>query len=399
MRPIRFLAGAIAAAFACPAAANACTLLPYVTAHADSGVVLMVNATGDTAAAGPGSVRPSRYGGHQGPRRHGGVYGQVVQVQRAGGPMAAAVPAGRAVLVPWDYDPGCEATAWGRSARWLPNRPQAVLARLRPREHWVDGIPTLDVFNTHVLRTDAGADAETELLFGYHAALPSRTQLERDVWGAVEPVRAWLAAHPEAAEHPLIRWSAREVHRAAASEDVRAAPSPLAGTWRFELSRTGGPTHVLYARTASRPSYALPDPDTSTLMPAPVPAGYSLPAFFHADSSRLPRRPQQARRFEGNGDIEVHLPGHPAPDGSRRLPAWAEPVNFTGLFADEDPELHAGAVEQMRLPFEIEKRSGTGEVVVWPDGRVTLTQVIRIGPGREITLRGERIDSASVTLP
>jgi hypothetical protein len=396
MRPFRFLAGAFAAALACPAAANACSLIPYFTVHPDNGVVLMVNARGDTAAAGPGSVRPSPYGGHIGPRRGGAVYGQVVRVERAGGPKGTAVPEGPAVLVPWDYDPGCQPTAWGRSARWLPEgRSQAVLARLRPREHWVDGVPTLDVFNTEILAPDPRMPAEeAELLFGFHAALPSRAQLERDPWGAVEPVRAWLAAHPQAAGHPQIRWSARGVHEAAATEAVRAAPSPVAGTWRLELSRTGGPTHVLYARTAPRPSYALPDPDTSALVPAPQPAGYSLLAFFNADSSRLPRRPEQARDFEGNGDIDVHLPGITAPDGSRRMPVWAEPVNFTGFFEDEDPELNAWADEQLQRFFKTETRSGMGEAVVWPDGRVTLTQVMEIGPGRVITLRGERISDA-----
>jgi hypothetical protein len=400
MTPIRILAGALAAAFACPAAARACTLAPYAVVHGDSGAVLLVRPTPDTTAAGPGAVEISPYGGHVGPRRRGGIYGHVVEVERSGGPMAGAVPPGRAVLVPWDYDPACEPSPWGRSARWLARGSRrAVLARLRAPEHWVDGLPTLDVFNTEMLRPDSRTPAgEAEMLFGFHAALPSAGQLERDPWAAVEPVRAWLAANPGAASHPLVRWSARALHQEAASHAVRAAPSPLAGTWRFEVSRTGGPTHVFHARTAQRPSRALASRDTATLIAPSEAAGYSLRAVFSASPQALPgvgASPRGPDDQAENGELEVQLPGHPAPDGSLRFAGFAEPVNFTGLFFKTDPELDAWVGELLERFFETRERETLGEAVIWPDGRVTWTQVMEIGRGRVVTLRGERISDAA----
>jgi hypothetical protein len=399
MTPIRILAGALAAALACPAAARACTLAPYAVVHSDSGAVLLVRPTPDTAAAGPGAVQISSYGGHVGPPRRGGIYGHVVEVERSGGPMAGAVPPGRAVLVPWDYDPSCAPSSWGRSARWLAKGSrQAVLARLRAPEHWVDGMPTLDVFNTEVLRPDSRAPAgEADVLFAYHAALPPAGQLKRDPWAAVEPVRAWLTANPGAASHPRVRWSARALHVHAASHAVHAAPSPLAGTWRFEVSRTGGPTHVFYARTAQRPSHALPSRDTATLVFAPEAAGYSLKAAFGASPQALPGVDAPPRELDdkADGDLEVQLPGHPAPDGSLRFQGWAEPVNFTGLFIKTDPQLDDWVGELLERFFETRERGTPGEAVIWPDGRVTWTQVMEIGPGRVVTLRGERISDAA----
>lgn len=400
MTSIRLLAGLAAASLAAPVAANACTLSPVFTLHPDNGVVLLVSGTSDTVAAGPGEIRGSGYGGHIGPRRRGEIYGQVVDVRRVGGPAAAGLAPGRAVVVPWDYDPACEPTAWGRSALWLrSNAQRALAAQLRRREHWVSDLPTFDIVYTEMLQPapDRQPD-EAELLFDYHAQLPSRSQLRRGPWKAVEPARAWLAANPEGARHPLIRWSANGLHQLASSQALRASPAPLAGTWRFEVSRTDGPTHVFHARTALRPRYALATRDTALLVFVPEPAGYNLEVSFQPEPSRLPptdAKPDEPYGSVGNGDLEIYLPGVAAADGSQRFAGWTEPVNFTGMFEDKDPQLEALASKQLQRFFMDPVRPALAEIVLWPDGRITWTQVMEVSPGQVVTLRGERVSTVA----
>ncbi|MEW5916681.1 MAG: hypothetical protein AB1762_09755, partial [Gemmatimonadota bacterium] len=49
------------------------------------------------------------------------------------------------VVVPWDYDPGCEPVVWGGSFAWTaPDSTGVFTVTLRSRELWVDSMPTFD---------------------------------------------------------------------------------------------------------------------------------------------------------------------------------------------------------------------------------------------------------------
>lgn len=369
----RLLAGALAA----PSAAHAC-IPKSMTLFPDNGAVLLVRPTADTAAAG-----------------------QVVEVERAGGPAAAGLPAGRAVLVPWMNDAMCEPVPWEGSARWMrEGRREAVLAWLRARDLWVDGLPTFDVFNPGQLRSeDDGDAADAELLFGFHAAIPSTSQVERDPVAAVEPLRAWLAAHPEAAEHPHVRQVLSRVHSAASGVAVRAEPSPLAGTWRFEISRNGGPVHVLYARTSLRPYWSLPNLDESQVFPR-EPAGYYLDLAIRLTEAQLPpadAQPDRESGRPGNANANVRLPAVPAPDGSVSFDVWIDPLTFSGMVSDRDPELNDWLWEHLDESLDAETTRNAGQAVLRPGVSAEWTQEMRISGGRVVTLRGQRISGVAYT--
>lgn len=134
--------------------ARRCSFSEVRSPASEASTHLLVRGTADTVEAGPGDVKPSGDPGHYGYGGTGPIYGQLAVVDSffgADSTLLAGALGGptdrRVVVVPWDYDAGCQPTAWTRSARWTSVRQSAVLsAKLRPEQHWVDGTPTLDVF-------------------------------------------------------------------------------------------------------------------------------------------------------------------------------------------------------------------------------------------------------------
>lgn len=404
MRRLLVPAGVLAASLAAAVPAAACSLFPGVGALGAGSAAMLVVPTADTLRAGDGAVRPTRDGGHFGPTRRGETYGQVVEVAAWGGPAGVGRSPGRAVLVPWDYDPACDPTAWGRSAAWLrPGVQDVVTGVLRAPEHWVDGLPTFDVHMPQLTRgtgddalgrgeaksPDAASVADR---FGMLSALPVWEELRRDPWGAMAPLRAWVAANPRAARQEPLRMSILQAYRYASDADVTRGLSPLAGTYRIEVQRTGGPVHVLYARTARTPNGSLWAGD---LAPDAIPAGppgYRLLLQFRRDEADLPDpgRPFDAyRNAAQGGDLEVRLPARDAGGGAQRHGGFLEPVNFVGLFP-QDPELDriASAILHKR---EFLAGPDAAVIEVGADGGVRLSQVLPLGPREAVTVRAERI--------
>lgn len=405
----RLVALALAAALAAPAPAAACSMEPFFSMHRDERSIAVLVMTGaDSVSAGWGDVTYRRTQWQPRSLRNTPIRGQVVEVQRAGGPGGAAIPAGRAVLVPWFYDPACATVPWEGSAIWLPPGSQeAVVGRLRERGDWVDGAPTIDVFRPELVRGSGmrpgswpGNVETAQTLFEYYASLPSSDQLARDPWGAVSPLRAWIQANPRSAARPPIRWAAAGVLTAAATADVRSRPSELAGTYRMQMQRTDGPLLTFYARTALRPSLALRSADTTAVFAGQT-AGYQLALSFHADSSDLPLpggrvRPAYGGHGRNNGYLNVRLPASVGDDGTRRFSGYVLTLNFSGWFSRQDPVLH----DQWETPLfrrflDQEQQWFPAEVVVTPDGRVTITQRMELAPGRELTIRGERVSTTA----
>jgi hypothetical protein len=185
---------------------------------------LIITATAETRPAGEG-LPPFTYAEWQpaGSARPT-IAGQLVTIARVDGPSAAAVrKAGRrAVLVPWAHDTSCQPIPWTSAPRWIPvGRTGFVAARLRPRERWVNDMPTFDVSDawrepysvermrqlTVNMPEAARAIMTPEEYAAFYAALPEITAWQRDPVAAVRPLREWRDRNPRLAAKYPAKWT------------------------------------------------------------------------------------------------------------------------------------------------------------------------------------------------
>ncbi len=239
--------------------------------------------------------------------------------------------------------------------------------------------------------------AREALLSGYFAALPADAQMKADPWAAVAPLHAWLAAHPEVRTDSHFRHNARAMFNRASTLSVRADARELVGTYRLEIERTGGPTHVIYGRTEIQPQHALRSEDTSAVALDQAP-GYRLRFTLAGDSSALPvpgpgRRHRQplGGNTAANSHIDVRLPAAVEADGTRRLRAYVLLVNFGYYFRNTDRTLYEWNYEWFKRHWDTDGPNIYAEFAVSPNGRVTFTQRQVLAPDSVVTLRGERI--------
>jgi hypothetical protein len=399
-----------------PAAAAVCVpRVPVMTAHPDARhVVLMATATADTVEAGWGDVGAAELVRRPRGWRGKPVYGQWAEATRIAGPGAEGLAPGRVVLVPWYV--GCsENFPWAESFAWMrPGVTDVVVARLRRRDVWIGGVPTFDVlrtdlvYRTGVAHSRPGWASTVEERFGLYATLPTVDALAADPWRAIAPMRAWLTANPAGASAEQNRYVSNGIYRHAANRSVRARPSPLAGTYRIEVSRTGGPAHVVYGRTMEIPSDALFLSDT----PHPVfpegAAGYRLEIFFSRDASGLPPpRPGRLTRWwrrvaggdrGGRGDqMEVWLPGRQEADGTRRFRGHLGLWNVTHALFPDDPEFRTMIDAWSRREFDnMRMPNARGEAIAHPDGSVEWREVLDVAPGQAVTIRATRVSGVAL---
>ncbi len=126
-----------------------CSLVGLPITRSSDDVFFIGAALSDTLLAGAGHQKWGTGPGHSGYGRSRKIFGQLVQIERLQGVSATRLPGGTktVVLVPWDYGPDCSTVVWGETARWTAPGTRGVFeATLRPRDEWVNGIPTLDVF-------------------------------------------------------------------------------------------------------------------------------------------------------------------------------------------------------------------------------------------------------------
>jgi hypothetical protein len=172
--------------------------------------------------------------------RPGPPYGQVVRVERVGGPDSLRVLAaltqsgGEAVLVDWLLTGSCTTGLRESRQPWLvPGERVFVTATLRGQAGWVDGRPTFDVRATEFPYSGRphwfpnGRLGEPGLsldeYWRLYEALPAHRELELGSATALAPLQAWQRAHPELMTHPRVRreleaagwhaWNAPEQNR------------------------------------------------------------------------------------------------------------------------------------------------------------------------------------------
>ena len=204
-----------------------CSLIDGPYARVPELTYLLGVALPDTIHAGRGATRPSSHGGHWGRGARRKVYGQLIRVDTLAGAGAHSVQQALGVLgsrtvviVPWDYDPGCQPTYWSRSARWVePGAPGFYKLQLRIEDQWVNDIPTFDAFMADrepyplgpYYRAPYGpGDAldgrralNAQEMFSFYLAMPTFSERQRRSPIALERLERWAAQNPDAArKHP-----------------------------------------------------------------------------------------------------------------------------------------------------------------------------------------------------
>ncbi|MBK8005714.1 MAG: hypothetical protein IPK12_17805 [Gemmatimonadetes bacterium] len=248
-----------------PMARPVCTVIAAPPAKRTGNPYFLGRALADTTLAGPGGARLSEDQGHFGPSGARAIYGQVMEVERAGGvALPFPLPRGqRVVVVPWDYDAACETVAWGRSARWLEPGPlRFVHASLRPREQWLGGLPTLDAFSPagasspsdhrNPVAMDGTPPVTPAVWFDLFEVMPSQESVAVLGEAALAPVRAWAEAHKAIAfDLPVsaVLYTVVEARDRARQERFTM---PMAGTYQVTFLLPDGVTRQLAFRTFTR---------------------------------------------------------------------------------------------------------------------------------------------------
>lgn len=219
--PLYSLLGAVAGvvvSLADTGEASLCSIAPFPTGRDSTATYFLGRAVPETVAVTQGRISPLAAAGHWGNGRVRPLFGQVVRVDTgagAGSELLYRTFAQRGnrdvVIVPWDYDAGCQPTYWTASAQWiLSDRVGFYALRLRPVEEWSGGRPTFDARQasatpyphgpffaagyggTGVMRTSPYLAAAE--LFDLYGVLPTSGTGTRPT--DLDPVLRWRDANP-----------------------------------------------------------------------------------------------------------------------------------------------------------------------------------------------------------
>jgi hypothetical protein len=401
-----------AAVFAGGAAAggrtDVCSLASFPTVRVP--VQLIATATPDTLPASAGGMEYTLENG----TRERPVYGQVVRVERVGGADAAAFPAGadRAVVVPWSYDAGCRRTLWTGSARWTePGERGLYWASLRPRDQWVDGLPTFDegdpFQSPYPGRSHEGRRTDSlltiEQLFGLVELLPTSEDDEADPEAAARPLKEWARANPDLARlHPasdILRFADYSIRY----DKLRRMRSPLGGTWRFTVSVDGSAPRTFFARSRTEPTSEW-DPtargvDEDESPPGSPIRGYSLLLAASDSETSLPTSCCESNEGRREGYLSVVVEPDSVRGGVR---FWRGDMEMGLLVAAFPADTAMRAIARAdsdryaRLSAAREPVEVLARFVLRPDGSATMEQTTRLDDGRRIVIRGERTSRVTV---
>ena len=194
--------------------------------------------------------------------------------------VGTAAEAGEVILVPWAYREDCRPIEWTGRLDWIAAGTRgAITGWLRPKEGWLDGLPTFDVemawrepmWAAGERRWPGGRPAEQlmtpEEFLRFFLELPTFEELDRAPGEAAERLRAWAAEHPSFAARAPAATMLGHAYRMTEKRspagvwdveidllDARELPHPttartIRGTLRLEAVSTESPH--LYAGRAS----------------------------------------------------------------------------------------------------------------------------------------------------
>jgi hypothetical protein len=410
---------------------NRCTIVPLPSARDPAATYFVGTAAADTVLAGLGSVEPTGAPGHSGSgQQERRIYGQVIDVDRFAG--ADSVELARAfeqqgsnkvVIVPWDYDAGCQTTYWHSSAQWVPlGEPGLYELGLRPRSDWANGFPTFDAFTaarhpyplgiffqhgylgTEELRT--GPSLTAAEYFEFYRGLPERSTIEQNPEHALQVVIEWQQANPESAsKYPatsIVASVKRGVNMAFTRRHAQGMASPLVGTYRFTFSLTGSRERIFYARTYAAPGSAWflqpGDALVDTVFPPPRPEGYVLPAAVAISSDAFPAT-DCAGSPETGREIQFAVVANESAERSHEWlgSVWLDPLAWyfpaDSVLQSFRHDNFTRSIERYRqnLPAETPAR-----ITREQDGSVSIEQTIRLGDGREAVIHGSRVSEQTI---
>lgn len=418
MRISWFAAACLAIPPLVPVPTYACSMSQFAALVNDSDAFFTGTTTADTLFAGPGPVSYRGAVDQLGRASGRPIYGQVVRVDRIGGPAAKQLPkdVSEVVVVPWGVDSACRPVVWSLSAQWVtPGTRGLYVATLRAPEHWVDGRPTVDVHNTGEIPYTADAERIREMgpgdsaasllspeqLFKVYRALPTVSEIETRGPAVLEPLRAWAREHPDLATRPPARLLLGAVTGYIANrqirEELRQTDHPVLGTWRFTLRMPEGTSRAFFARTGAHPtgrrSRSLPRTENPLEVRVSPAEGYSFLAATAPTLEELPATPDQAYRH-GSGYLYASAHIDSIGDGTMGWRGYVEVGLLRGVLSG-DPRLRDAIDESFRrgvyrldegLPAETPARFTKGA-----DGMLRVTHSFPLSGGEVLILEGEQV--------
>ena len=396
---VRGLAVAAVCAFVAPAAAQpGAEWGPVPLPHWQESVHLLATATADTLPAGPGAM-----------------HGQVARMERAGGPDAAELPDGaeRVVLVPWGCGDDFTTRPWTESARWVqPGFRGVFWGVLRPRDQWVDGLPTLDLaepleqpyrVDPEEWEGEPDPPMDADQAFALLQVLPSRAAFLADPEAAIQPLLAWVRREPALAAREQAVDALGDLVLRIRGARLARVQLPVAGTYRFTVSVNGGAPRTFYARTWSTPlmeSNLVPEAkDYVEMLDAPA-EGYVL----NLDGAAAPDALDTAPGDPGDPDGMIVVPAQPepGPDGTRVWPGYVGVIVAARALPDDAVLARLPKAEEEGVRRRIEADlpdEYLARFVLHPDGLVTVEQTTTLYDGTVVVLRGERISRETIPMP
>jgi hypothetical protein len=313
----------------------------------------------------------------------------------------------RIAVVPWGHQADCRTILWDGPGDWVePGATGLVYGKLRAREQWVAGLPTIDVQNSYQLPFPARSGARFERLitadeaFTLLSVLPTLEELHTLDMAAVAPLIALLDGAPEYGGGEAKR-RLTVLLRDITDRRVRNVVAPMAGTYRMTLELSDGRERQFFARTEARPVSTKTEAGDAWVAARRPPdvQGYTLLVAVSRALEELPASRQDGRY----GYIEVAV----APDNEAGPATWQAGAELSLLrhaFPTDAAVQSFAAQDRNRAALSdfIARNLPPGAEGGFrrdAQGRVTFHQRYHLPSETSVVLRGERISLETMPPP
>lgn len=366
---------------------------------------LLATAQAATVRAGPGTIAYTTTDTFALNR----IQGQRFRLDAAGGAAAAGVAEMGAEVVLVPHGERCGQTWQWPEERWAEPGAQLVVdAEPRPRDAWVDGMPTFDVELSRGGYPGSDAFYEAARLeslspaqvFAFYPVLPSRARMRAPADSLFGPLLAWAGANPSLAARFPASAALEEAYQALQPCTHPHDVHPVAGSYRVTIVAKGADTLHTYFRTDPRgdPDCG-PTPPVDVAVVRPRTAGMArLYVHGHVDADLIPETNAEAGVAPGSCGLPVKLANQPrAEDGAGR--AWQadfEYLNLPGCFADH-PRVQQAADAVLMAYAVAEREPPPGWFRETAGGGMRFEQVWLVDGRPVLELRGERVSTRTLT--